>query len=78
MIKDFVKRSPISDFCRQRGVPPRMRDAFNAYVHSVYADRLQMKDTDTLTLLISRLTQEQIGAVWIEYVNDVKKILPSI
>lgn len=78
MIRDFIKKSPVHEFCIKRGIPHLMRDAFNAYIHSVYSDRLQMKDTDTLTLLISRLTQEQIGAVWLEYIQDVRKILPSI
>ena len=76
-IKDFAKRSVITDFCIKRGVPQHMRDAFNAYVHSVYSDRLGMKDTDTLALLISRLTDEQISSVWVEFVKDVRKILPT-
>lgn len=77
MIKDFVKRSPIHEFCIKRGVPARMRDAFNAYVHSTFAHNLQIRDTDTLTLLISRLSQERIAEVWVEFVNDVRRILPT-
>lgn len=76
-LKNHVKKSPIHEFCIKRGIPHRMKDAFNAYVHSTYSDRLAMKDNDTLTLLISRLTQEQIASVWVEFVKDVRKILPS-
>ena len=77
MIKDFVKMSPVSEFCIKRGIPHLMRDAFNAYVHGTISDRFLMKDTDTLTLLISRLSQERIGEIWIEFIQDVRKILPS-
>ena len=71
-------KSFITEFCEKKGVPTSMRDAFAAYARSVYADRYLLRhDTDTVRLMINRLTDEQMEAVWVEFINDFRHILPQ-
>lgn len=70
--------SPITEFCEKRNIPHNMRDAFSAYVRSVYADRFDIRvDTDTVRMLTNKLTEEQIEISWINFINDFKEIMPS-
>ena len=73
----FIK-STISEFCEGRGIPENIRDAFSAYMRSVYADRYMLRhDTDTVRIMINRLTEEQLEQAWLEFVQDLKRFLIS-
>ena len=69
-------KSPIHEFCEKKGIPDNIKDAFSAYMRSVYADRFMLRhDTDTIRLLVNRLTEEQMEKAWTEFVTDFKKFL---
>jgi hypothetical protein len=73
-----VRRSALTEFCEKRGIPDKLRDAFAAYARAVYADRFMLRgDTDTVRLMINRLTEEQMEQVWNQFLSDLRKILPT-
>lgn len=70
--------SPIHEFCEKKMLPKNIADAFSAYARSVYADRMLLRgDTDTVRLLVNRLTESQMEQLWLEFVAELKRILPS-
>ena len=72
-----IRSSAITEFCNKKGVPSNVRDAFGAYARSVCADRYLLRgDTDTVRLLINRMTDEQLEQIWVQFVSDLSKILP--
>lgn len=71
-----IKKSPITNFCENKGIPRNMRDAFGAYVRTTYANRFDVAgDTDTIRLLVNRLSDEQMEQAWNEFVSDMRKAL---
>lgn len=75
----MYSRSPISEFCEKKGVPLTIRDAFAAYTRAVYADKFMLRhDTDTVRLLVNKLTEEQLENVWVDFVTDLSKVLPVV
>lgn len=75
----MYSRSPISQFCEKKGVPITIRDAFAAYARAVYAERFMLRhDTDTVRLLVNKLTDEQLEKVWVDFVTDLSKVLPVV
>lgn len=76
-MSDSIRKSALSEFCENKNVPVNLRNAFKAYAKTVYADRYLLRgDTDTLTIMINRLTEEQIEAVWKEFLSEMSKVLP--
>lgn len=74
-----VKKSTISEFCEKKNIPDNMRSAFKAYARTVYADRFLLRgDTDTLTLMINRLTDDQLESLWRDFLSEIRKMLPKI
>ena len=71
-------KSPISEFCEKRGLPQNIKDAFAAYARGVYADRFELRrDTDTVRLMVNNLTEDQMEAIWLEFISELKRTLVS-
>lgn len=69
-------QSPISEFCEERGIPVNIKIAFSAYVRSVYADKFLLRgDTDTVRIMVGRLTQEQVQDAWLEFTKELARHL---
>lgn len=71
-----MNTSPISEFCKKRKLSLSIRDAFSAYIRSIYADRFLLRsDTDTVRLVIGKMTQEQIENMWLEFTKELRNNL---
>jgi hypothetical protein len=69
-------QSPLSEFCEKKDVPENIKEAFAAYLRSTYSLRYLLRsDTDTVRIMVNRLTQEQMERAWQEFVSDLRKFL---
>ena len=74
----MTTKSPVSEFCEEKGIPPNIKEAFSAYLRRVYADRFALRgDTDTIRIMVNRLTHEQLEQAWLEFIQDLKRFLIS-
>lgn len=69
-------KSPLSEFCDEREISGQIKAAFGAYLRSVYSQKLLMGvESETIHLVIGRLTQEQLNDAWQDFVQDLAKYL---
>ena len=69
-------KSPVRKFCESRGISEGMKDAFSAYLRTTYATKFAIdRDTDTVQLIVGKMTQEQLAEEWTFFVSDFKKYL---
>jgi hypothetical protein len=69
-------QSPLSEFCEKKDVPENIKEAFAAYLRSTYSLRYLLRSvTDTVRIMVNRLTQEQMERAWQEFVSDLRKFL---
>lgn len=69
-------RSPVREFCEERGIPESMRNAFAAYLRSTYSLKFAMEsEGETVRLIVARMTQEQLAEAWGYFVAEFKKYL---
>lgn len=52
-----------------------MQEAFIAYVRSDYAHKYYVSNGETLRLVVSKLTMEEIEEAWLSFVTDFKNYL---
>jgi len=53
-----------------------MKDAFAAYLRTTYATKFAIRnDTDTVQLIVGKMTQEQLEDAWGYFVLEFKKYL---
>lgn len=68
----------LEKFCEARGVSKGMTDAFIAYCRFAFGRQYElMKDGDTVKLILSKMSEEQVEQAWKEFVNDFSKTLPK-
>jgi aspartate/tyrosine/aromatic aminotransferase len=73
-IGDKLKHSPFSDFCSELKLNDNIKGAFNAYIRTEYANRfLIAKEGETIHLVISRLTDEQLRDAWQQFVKEMAR-----
>lgn len=73
-----MKHSPLSEFCKELGIPENIKNAFGAYLHTDYANRfLLAKDGETIHMVISRLSHEQLTDAWQMFVREMARYLLS-
>lgn len=65
----------IEEFCSQRQVTKAIEDAFMAYVRSSYATRFEMKNGETVKMIVQKLTAAQVEDAWLEFVRELKNSL---
>lgn len=65
----------ISDFCEKKGITSNMQEAFIAYVRSDYAHKYYVSNGETLRLVVSKLTMEEVEEAWLSFVTDFKNYL---
>jgi hypothetical protein len=71
-----VIKSPLSEFCDERGISGQIKSAFGAYIRSEYAQKFLLgSDSETVYLIIGKLTQEQLGELWQGFVLELSKYL---
>lgn len=69
-------KSPISDFCDNRGITGQIKSAFSAYIRAVYADKYNMKESgETVHVILNRMSQEDLADAWQDFVKDLAKHL---
>lgn len=65
----------IDDFCDKKGVSPNMKEAFQAYLRSSYASKFFMNNGETVKLVVSKMSEEELNTAWKEFADDFKKFL---
>lgn len=69
-------RSPLTEFCDRRGIDGNIKQAFSAYLRSVYSKRYLLgNDGETVHLMISKMSEEQLEQMWREFVSELAKHL---
>lgn len=69
--------SNITDFCEDRGVNSHMQEAFQAYLRSQYAQEFFLNNGETVKLVVSKMTEEELKTAWEKFVKDFKAYLAS-
>lgn len=68
--------TPIAQFCENKGIKGKIREAFNAYVRASFADRYEIyQEGDTVSSLISKMTQEDVANLWSRFILDLRDTL---
>ena len=67
--------SSISKFCEQRGIPPKIEELFTTYCRASFANRFSMRNGDTVNMLVSKMTEDEVLDEWVEFVRDLKAII---
>lgn len=73
-----MKKSPLSEFCEELGIPENIKNAFGAYLRTEYANKfLLAKDGETIHLMIGRLTHDQLVDAWKMFVREMARYLAN-
>lgn len=62
----------IQQFCEKRKISHPIESAFTAYCKTAYALRFELKEGDTISKIISNLTDEQVLDAWNRFILDLK------
>lgn len=69
-------KSNLSEFCEARGISNQIKTSFGAYIRSVYAQKFMMNENgETVHLIMSRMSQEDLEDAWQDFVRDLAKYL---
>lgn len=69
-------KSPVREFCEERGISESVRNAFSAYLRSTYSLKFAMEsEGETVRLIVAKMTQEQLEEAWRYFVMEFKKYL---
>ena len=69
--------TPIKDFCRERGIKPKIEEAFIAYVRASYSQSYAIKPGETLSKIMEKMTREKVEDAWQKFIVDFKETLVS-
>lgn len=58
-------------------IDPKLEEAFTAYIRSEYAGKFSLRNGETTKLVVSKLSIEEVGDAWNEFVKDMKKYLST-
>jgi hypothetical protein len=71
-------KSPLSEFCDERGISGQIKSAFGAYIRSEYAQKFMMKESgETIHLILNRMSQEDLADAWQNFVKELAKYINS-
>lgn len=65
----------IDDFCEKRAISMNMQEAFIAYVRSDYARKYFLQNGETMKLVVSKMSVDEVEEAWLSFVNDFKSYL---
>lgn len=70
--------SPITQFCKRKGIPSKIQSAFGAYIRHHYASKFNMKESgETIHIVLNRMSQDDLEDAWMDFVKDMSKQLPT-
>lgn len=67
--------SAISEFCEKRKISPKIEEIFTMYCRSSYASRFSMRNGETVKLLVSKMSEEQVLYAWLEFVHELRSVI---
>lgn len=67
----------ITDFCEKRGVTSHMKEAFQAYLRSQYAQEFFLANGETVKLTVSKMNEEELKVAWGKFVSEFRNYLSS-
>lgn len=67
----------IDDFCDVRGINSHMKEAFQAYLRSTYAQEFYLNNGETVKLVVAKMNEEELKAAWGKFTDDFRKYLDS-
>ena len=65
----------INEFCRQRKIPKKIRDAFAAYSKSYIAEYYKFNNGKTSIDLLINLDDKEVEEIWGRFVLELKDLL---
>lgn len=65
----------IQQFCEKRKISHPIESAFTAYCKTAYALQFELKEGDTISKIVSNLTDEQVLEAWNRFILDLKDSL---
>lgn len=65
----------IRRFCEDRKISPSIESAFTSYCKTSYALQFELKEGDTVSKIVSNLTDEQILDAWNKFIVELKDAL---
>lgn len=65
----------IQKFCETRKIPRPLESAFTAYCKTGYAVKFDLREGDTVSKIVSTLTDEQVLDAWNCFILDLKDVL---
>ncbi len=67
----------IDDFCDTRGVSTHMKEAFQAYLRSTYAQKFLLSNGESTKLIVAKMNDEELKQAWESFVTDFKNLISS-
>lgn len=65
----------IREFCEERKLTKQIEDAFIVYCRSTYAQRFQLRDGQTVQMLVNNLNREKVEEAWGLFIGEMKQFL---
>lgn len=65
----------IDEFCEKRTISMNMQEAFIAYVRSDYAQKYFLRNGETMKLVVSKMSMDEVEEAWLNFVSDFKSYL---
>ena len=67
----------IHEFCKDRLIPKKIEEAFQAYCKASLSEYFDIRASDTLSKIILKLNEEQVIDLWVKFVDDLKELLTT-
>lgn len=65
----------LKEFCHQRKLNKHLEDAFVTYIRSTYSSAYAIRSGETLSKMMSNMTDEKVKEMWGLFVLDLKQVL---
>lgn len=69
--------NPVRNFCRVRGVPQGIEEAFIAYCKNYLKDAYGISMKDTLSLVGDKITDKEVQDLWNRFILDMRDAILS-
>ena len=65
-------------FCKARLLPKHLEDMFTMYLRSIYAKKFDINQRgDTIKFILSKITDEEVEKIWLDFVIELGKTLSA-
>jgi hypothetical protein len=69
-------KTPLREFCEERMMSDSIQKSFGAYILAEMGKKFNLDGSgETVHLMLSRVTQEQLADYWQTFVNELKNYL---